>query len=195
MRFFADAIIALWVVWLVGWRATGWSNRGGVIEPPLGDRLAHGVPTVLGAILLMADPRWSPLTRHAWLPSGPWLPWFSLACVAAGLGFTVLARRTLGRYWSVMPTLKASHAIIRTGPYALVRHPIYTGLLLALFGTAAIENHLVGLVAFALLVAGFVIKAHQEERLLVAKFAADYEAYRAQVPALVPGARLGRRGS
>jgi protein-S-isoprenylcysteine O-methyltransferase Ste14 len=193
MSFPPAAIVVLWVSWIVGWRAIGWANRRGVIAQPVVDRLAYGVPTVLGALVLAGDPRWSPLTRHHWLPGGIWTGWFGLICVAVGLGFTVMARRALGRYWSVMPTLKASHAIIRSGPYAVVRHPIYTGLLVALFGTAAMENTLTALAGFAVLVLGFVVKARQEERLLVGRFGPAYQEYRAAVPALIPGVRPRHR--
>ncbi len=180
------SIAFLWIVWIVGWRAVGWSNRKGVIVQPIADRLAYGVPTVAGAMLLVANPRGAGLLQP-WRALSPTpLAWFGLACVLAGLLFTVWARRVLGQYWSVMPTLKASHAIIRTGPYALVRHPIYTGLLLALFGTAVMETTVAAATGFLLVLIGFVIKAGQEERLLTGHFGAPYAEYQAQVPALVP---------
>ncbi len=148
--------------------------------------MANGVPTIVGVVLLIADPRGPGVLRQVRLLPAVSLAWFGLACVVVGLAFTIQARRVLGQYWSVMPTLKASHAIIRTGPYALVRHPIYTGLLLALFGTAIMEATAAAAVGFVLVAAGFVIKAGQEERLLMGKFGAQYLEYRTAVPALVP---------
>ncbi len=80
--------------------------------------------------------------------AGPWL-WIGTALVAAGLGFAVAARAYLGRNWSGTVTLKQGHELIRTGPYRLVRHPIYTGMLLAFVGTAMARGRVRGLVALA----------------------------------------------
>lgn len=76
--------------------------------------------------------------------------------------------------------------MIRGGPYALTRHPIYTGLLLALAGTALARDSLAAVLGLALLVAGFVVKLRQEERLLLERFGRAYQTYRAEVPALIP---------
>lgn len=106
--------------------------------------------------------------------------------VACGLGFAAWARIHLGRFWSSTVTLKAEHALIRSGPYALVRHPIYTGLLLALAGTVLVRGTLAALLGFALLVLGVALKIRQEEQLLLAHFGTAYRDYQALVPALVP---------
>jgi protein-S-isoprenylcysteine O-methyltransferase Ste14 len=120
-------------------------------------------------------------------PAVPWLAWTSVALAVAGLGLTWWARVHLGRQWSVAVTLKADHTLVRTGPYAITRHPIYTGLLLPLAATALVFDTLSAWLGLALLAAGLVLKLRQEERLLSAHFGAAYRTYQSQVRALLPG--------
>ncbi len=97
----------------------------------------------------------------------------------------VWARRCLGSNWSSVVTLKEDHALIRTGPYAHVRHPIYTGLLLAIAGTAVAFGEWRDLLAFAFTLFGLIYKAEVEERPMHETFA-YYEPYRRESAALVP---------
>lgn len=118
-----------------------------------------------------------------------WLAWIVLAAVVGGLGFTAWARWHLGRFWSAAVTLKAEHSLIRTGPYALTRHPIYFGILLALAGTVVVHDDLAGLAGYSLMLLGVVLKVRQEERPLTQHFGAAYRDYQALVPALIPRLR------
>jgi len=98
---------------------------------------------------------------------------------------------TLGRNWSASVVLKHGQELISTGPYALVRHPIYTGLLVALTGTALYNGRwraLLGLACFAI---SFWLKARSEEDLLEGEFGEQYRSYRARTPMLIPSLRLG----
>jgi protein-S-isoprenylcysteine O-methyltransferase Ste14 len=104
-----------------------------------------------------------------------------------GLAFAVWARVHLGQYWSGSVTLKAGHRLIRTGPYALVRHPIYTGILLAVVGSALAVNEVRGWLAVAIVTATFVPKLRLEERWLTEEFGDEYRRYRREVKALIPG--------
>jgi protein-S-isoprenylcysteine O-methyltransferase Ste14 len=92
----------------------------------------------------------------------------------------------LGRLWSGSVTLKEEHVIVRTGPYGLTRHPIYTGLLLALIGTVLVRGTLGAVLGFFLIAIGIWVKVRQEEQLLISHFGDAYRAYRTAVPALVP---------
>ena len=104
-----------------------------------------------------------------------------------GLALTWWARMQLGRLWSSAITRKEEHRLVDTGPYAFVRHPIYTGLIIALLATAAIEATLVALLGALLIVLGLWVKARAEERFLLAELGPDaYESYRRRVPMLVP---------
>jgi protein-S-isoprenylcysteine O-methyltransferase Ste14 len=106
--------------------------------------------------------------------------------VAGGVIFSVWARVTLGRNWSAEVTFKQDHELIESGPYALVRHPIYTGLLLMAVGTATNYGQAIG---FALVVSvggAFWWKARQEERIMSRHFPDAYADYTSRVPAIIP---------
>jgi protein-S-isoprenylcysteine O-methyltransferase Ste14 len=101
--------------------------------------------------------------------------------------FAWWARLHLGRLWSSAITRKEDHRVIETGPYALVRHPIYTGLILAIFATAAAQATATSCLGAAFVAFGLWIKARVEERFLTAELGAEaYDTYRRRVPMLVP---------
>ncbi|HLH55245.1 MAG TPA: isoprenylcysteine carboxylmethyltransferase family protein [Verrucomicrobiae bacterium] len=107
-------------------------------------------------------------------------------CVALlGAGIAIWARASLGRNWSSRVTLKKDHELIETGPYRLVRHPIYSGLLLMIIGTAITTATQAGFVALSVCFCGFWIKLRQEERLL-SRNLAGYPEYMRRTKALVP---------
>lgn len=109
-----------------------------------------------------------------------------LAATAAGIGLTMWARYILGRNWSAMVTIKHDHRLIRIGPYAMIRHPIYSGLLLALLGTAFVVGEVRGFLAVAFAFVAWFIKSRAEERFLCEEFGEEYEAYRSKTYAFVP---------
>jgi len=110
------------------------------------------------------------------------------ALTLAGVLFAWWARIHLGRLWSGSITLKEGHRVIDTGPYKLVRHPIYTGLIAATYATAAAEATYTGIAAAVLITAALWLKARVEERFLAAELGQDaYAAYSRRVPMLVPG--------
>ena len=112
--------------------------------------------------------------------------WLGLLMVIAGLAFAVWARAHLGRNWSGTVTVKENHELVRSGPYGIVRHPIYTGLLLAILGTAIVVGEWRGLLALCFLTITFLLKLRREERFMEESFPDTYPSYRAQVPALIP---------
>ena len=104
-----------------------------------------------------------------------------------GLLLTWLARIHLGRLWSSAITRKERHRVVDTGPYAFVRHPIYTGIITAVVATAAIEATLAALVGAAFICSGLWLKARAEERFLMVELGTDdYRSYRRRVPMLIP---------
>ena len=104
-----------------------------------------------------------------------------------GLVLAVWARRCLGRHWSGEITIKVDHQLIRTGPYRLVRHPIYTAMLCLYLGTAIVSGELHALVGALLGIGAYLRKIRMEEANLVRAFGAEYEEYRQQTWAVVPG--------
>jgi len=113
------------------------------------------------------------------------------AVVLLGISFTWWARIHLGRFWSNAITRKEDHSIVDSGPYRLVRHPIYTGLLLAAAATAAVEGSGYALSGFVVLFVAFWLKARLEERFLRAELGAHaYDAYARRTAMLIPFARI-----
>ncbi len=104
----------------------------------------------------------------------------------AGSAFTVWARITLGRNWSPEVAFKQDQELIQTGPHAIVRHPIYTGLLIMALATAINYGRASGFAVFALLCVGAWLKSRQEERLMADHFPDAYPLYKHRVPALIP---------
>ena len=175
------ATMLLWLVWVVSWWAAAyWSDRA-VKGPGLKPQLAHNLLTIAGALLLFAFNSTDTALRlpYAWR-------WATLGLAAAGFAFTWWARVTLGRFWARNVSRKEDHRVIDTGPYALVRHPIYTGIILATIATALLKATLIAWAGVAMMTLGWYVKARLEERFLHAELGAAYDAYQARVPMLVP---------
>ncbi len=109
-----------------------------------------------------------------------------LALAIAGVAFACWARHTLGRNWSAAAQLKYEHELIQSGPYRLVRHPIYTGLLLAFLGTALMLGEWRAIVAFSIILISLLHKYRVEERMMHMHFGSRYLEYAARTKALVP---------
>jgi protein-S-isoprenylcysteine O-methyltransferase Ste14 len=128
---------------------------------------------------------------HVSAQSGLWPATLTVGVVSdcivlAGVAFTVWARVTLGRNWSAEVTFKADHELIQSGPYALVRHPIYTGLILMALGTAINYGRAVGFALFIAMCGGLWWKARQEEGIMSRHFPGAYADYKKRVRAIVP---------
>ena len=106
--------------------------------------------------------------------------------VVVGIAFAIFARFALGGNWSGSVTVKQDHTLIRRGPYSIVRHPIYTGLILAFLGVAVIVGQLRGLLGVAVLFLSFWLKSRVEERFMQEQFGAEYRTYQHQVKGLIP---------
>jgi protein-S-isoprenylcysteine O-methyltransferase Ste14 len=116
----------------------------------------------------------------------PWISWLGVSAVLIGTGLAIWARSSLGGNWSGTAALKEGHILTRSGPYRFVRHPIYTGILAAVLGTALANGSLLALFAVPLCTLSYWLKIHSEERLLLTRFGSDYLQYRQRVKALVP---------
>ena len=126
-----------------------------------------------------------PLSRRIFEPSQVTAA-VGLVVTAVGLVFAVVARLYIGTNWSALIQVKEGHELIQTGPYAVVRHPIYSGLMLATLGTAIAYGELSGFLGFVMVVAAWGYKARLEESAMLGQFGTQYEAYRARVKGLVP---------
>ncbi len=170
---------ALWVVWGVRTKPTQ-------MRESVSSRLSYTVLTVAAFYLMVAANVPQPWLGIWLFPANRWIGAVGIAVTAVGLGFAVWARSYLGGNWSGAVTVKVGHQLIRSGPYRWVRHPIYSGLIVAMVGTALERRQVRGLVAVALLYAGFKIKSKIEERTMSGAFGAEYQEYSRNTGAIVP---------
>ncbi len=174
----------LWAAWMLAWCLLALYARKGTRLEGLQSRLLHF--SIIGcAVTLLSVPQTGTLSWRM-LPAGQGTFLTGAALALAGLGFAIWARVHLGRYWSGALTLKQGHRLIRTGPYALVRHPIYTGVITAIAGTAVTLGELRGALAVVLVTTAYVRKIVIEERALFREFGLEHARYRERVKALVP---------
>lgn len=178
-------ITTCWIIFVLVWLVAAFRTKRTVEKQNLLSALAHRIPVGLGWWLLVFPRFRSPMTWQI-IPRTAFFQITGAAVCIYGLIFTLWARRTLAGNWSSDVTFKRDHELIRTGPYRLVRHPIYTGLLVMCLGTAIIIGQFRGALALLLVGVGFWIKLKQEERLLVRHFPDTYPVYQREVKALVP---------
>jgi len=178
--------IAIGVFWGILWVAGAAAGRRAARVQSGGSRLVHLVLMAAAFWLLFRKtPQLGPLDWHI-VPDTPAFQYAGLIITCAGLAFTAWARAILGRNWSAVVTIKQDHRLIRSGPYRWVRHPIYSGLLLAMLGTAIYIGQLRGFAGIGLGLAGFWMKSQLEETFLIEQFGPEYIEYKNEVKALIP---------
>jgi protein-S-isoprenylcysteine O-methyltransferase Ste14 len=182
----AGLIGGLWLLWALYWLLAAQSVKPVRQREPLTSRLTFVVPMLLGAMLLLAGHGRLEWLQTRWIGGGWTRYGIAVALVVAGLSFSVWARRTLGGNWSGTVTVKVDHELVQTGPYRWIRHPIYTGLLLAVFGSGLAAGRVYGMAASALIALALVWKLRVEERWMAAEFGERYEQYRRASWALIP---------
>jgi protein-S-isoprenylcysteine O-methyltransferase Ste14 len=124
------------------------------------------------------------LARSLFVPP-PFLGWFGAALAVLGVAFAIWARLHLGRNWSPAPAMKEGHELVTSGPYAFVRHPIYTGILCAVLG-ATLSGSLIGAGLLGLVSVVFASRIVREERIMLELFPNTYPAYQARTKRLIP---------
>ena len=180
-----------WYVFAAYWAITALRVKPTKAREKSVDRLITVVVVVAAYELLFA--RWlriGPLGLR-FVPQELWIAYPGIALTCVGTGISIWARHCLGEYWSARVTLKEGHQLIRSGPYAFVRHPIYTGMLVGCIGTALVVGEWRGILAVMLLLAAHSRKAMREERMLTQEFGEQYAAYRQSTGFLLP--RVGGR--
>jgi protein-S-isoprenylcysteine O-methyltransferase Ste14 len=168
--------VAFWIYWLarsVGVKAgqTRWTRFAGV-----------RVAVILLVLLLL---RVKAFKGHAAVTADPWLQGIGLALFVLGLALAIWARVYLGRNWGMPMSQKEDPELVTSGPYSKIRHPIYTGIILAMIGTT-IAVSIYWLIAVLLIGAYFLYSAIVEERTMTRAFPDSYPGYKASTKMLIP---------
>ncbi|HET9741691.1 MAG TPA: isoprenylcysteine carboxylmethyltransferase family protein [Terriglobales bacterium] len=175
-----------WLALAGFWLVTSFAAKTPVRRQPGISRMIHLLFMVAAfGLLFRPDMRVGPLGWRV-LPVSPAIAYPGVALTIAGAAFAFWARAMLGGNWSASVTVKENHSLVRSGPYRLVRHPIYTGCLIAMLGTAMVFGELGCFIALAIAIVAFWLKTRTEEDFMTAQFGEDYIRYRSQVRRLVP---------
>lgn len=159
-----------WWAFLIIWVVTAIRTKRTRIAESFLDQLTYRVITVIGGLLIFDSGIRGGVLATPIIPWTPLLYDIGVALTALGILFACWARFHLGRNWSGNVTIKTDHELIRTGPYARIRHPIYTGILLAIFGTGMATDAWRCVIGFAFVLLGFWLKARREETVLEKEF-------------------------
>jgi protein-S-isoprenylcysteine O-methyltransferase Ste14 len=178
-------INALWLLFAVYWLASSFKRKKTKQRESWSQRFRYMLPLVIGFYLFQ------PRAHYGWLgarfvPESDAAGWIGVALTAAGVAVAIWARWHLGTNWSGVVTLKEGHELIRSGPYRNIRHPIYTGILLALLGTACALGEARGLLAVAIVWLSFYTKARREESFLTQEFGHRFAEHRSHTGMFLP---------
>jgi protein-S-isoprenylcysteine O-methyltransferase Ste14 len=184
--FYKSFFPAVWITFLIYWQIKAANTKKTRRLEPAVSRILRALTVIVAIVLLSTT--WIPLPwlyRRLWRP-GLWPFWLGAALTVGGLLFAVWAREHLGRNWSSSVSIKQDHELITTGPYAVVRHPIYTGILGGFLGLAIAVSEVRGFVVFVLMFLGFWAKLSMEEQWMHSQFGETYAQYVRRSAALVP---------
>ncbi len=183
--FFVSLFVLMWGGWLAIWNVMAYRAKAVAQSESPASRLTHIVPLLLAAYLLVAHVP-VPLLNERFVPLALWSAVLGAALTFAGLAFAIWARFVIAGNWSSYVEVKQDHELIVAGPYRWVRHPIYTGLLLAFAGSALAVGEWRGVLAVAIVAASFWRKLRLEETVMRRQFGEAYARYAERVPALIP---------
>lgn len=167
-----------WAIFGLYWLGSAFHRKTTKKRETYFQRLLYTIPLLFAFYFLFR-----PEAHYGWLgarfvPEGGAWEWIGVGLAAAGVAVAIWARWHLGSNWSGVVTLKEGHELIRTGPYRAVRHPIYTGILIGLFGTLITVGEIRGLIALLIAWLSFYIKARREESFLAQEFGPAFAEHR-----------------
>jgi protein-S-isoprenylcysteine O-methyltransferase Ste14 len=165
--------VLFWVYWLISAAGAKEGSRTRRTRPP-------GLLIVVLGFVLLRIFRAGSLAVH-----DPILQALGAVLFVAGLGLAVWARIYLGRNWGMPMTQKDEPELVTSGPYHFVRHPIYSGILLAMLGTSLATN-IYWLIAFGVMGFYFIYSAKVEEKILTSSFPTTYPGYKTKSKMLIP---------
>jgi protein-S-isoprenylcysteine O-methyltransferase Ste14 len=185
----APLLLALkitWAVFIAVWIIGAFTAKRTIRRRSLRSRVGMVAIGLAEYYLLFWVAEYFRFAHWRFLPDLKLYAWIGLLMTMAGVAFAIWARLTLGRNWSGTVTIKQDHELIRTGPYALVRHPIYTGITLAVLGTAIFDGRVRSAILILVMLSVLIHKMRMEEQFMNEQFGSEYTRYRQRTKALVP---------
>jgi len=175
----------LWLAFLLYWYAMALMAKRAKQKENYASRLFRILVLLVAFQFLFGDLDLGPLDRR-FLPASFPVAVAGAVLTVLGMALAIWARQYLGGNWSGIVTLKKDHELIRTGPYARIRHPIYTGFQLALTGTALVIGQWRAIVALAIVLAAHFFKARKEEEWLAREFGPAFDEHRSRTGMFLP---------
>lgn len=176
----------IWIVFLLYWIISARKLKAIKRREPFHERVLYMLPMMLSYVLLFNDQLTFTALGRRFVPLDPRIGVSGVVVTALGVAFAIWARLHLGENWSATVTVKTGHELIESGPYRAVRHPIYTGMLVATAGSALALGQARGLLALVVISVGFYFKARKEERYMFSEFGEKYQAYSRRTGMLLP---------
>jgi protein-S-isoprenylcysteine O-methyltransferase Ste14 len=180
-----------WMAFVLYWTISALNTKPTEKRESFAARCGIMFLEVVGFVFLFKDSASTGFLGQRVIPRSFGIDVIAVALTWAGIALAIWARWHLGQYWSGRITIKEDHKLIRTGPYARLRHPIYSGLDLAAIGSALAIGRWRCVVGVCVVVGGFWIKAKREEAMLGRKFGSDFEEHRRRTGFLLPNFRRG----
>lgn len=187
-----DLLRYIWSVFGIYWIAAGVKGKSAQTHEAHWYRFLRLSILALVFLLLFWGRTAAGFLGAQFLPDLPVIAYVGFASTLVGLSVALWARIHLGQYWSDKVVLKVDHQLIRTGPYAYMRHPIYSGVLLGVLGTAMVLGQWRGLLAFVILLINYSIKAKKEEQILSGRFSNEFREHESRAGFLFPRFRPRR---
>ena len=184
--FYKSFFPVVWILFVLYWRIKAAETKTTQRIEAAGSRILRSFICLIAIVLLLTTRIPLPWLYFQLWPVGLWPFWLGAAVTITGLLFAVWAREHLGSNWSRSVTIKQDHELITTGPYAVVRHPIYTGILIGFLGMAIAISQVRGFIAFVLVFLALWLKLRMEEQWMRSQFGETYATYARQTAALVP---------
>jgi protein-S-isoprenylcysteine O-methyltransferase Ste14 len=180
------ALFWLWAIWYATWLiSVFWAGKS-TARPNLRQHGPYQLVTMIGIVLLFGMPAWWPSAPHLWIANEP-VGWVLFALTVLCFAFCWWARLTMGRLWNGFVGRTEDHRVVDSGPFAIVRHPIYTAIIAAAFLLAIEVGTVPALAGAAMFALAFWMKARLEEGFLRTELGPDaYDSYSRRVPMLVP---------
>ena len=175
-----------WYAFFMVWAVAALKLKPDKVAEPLAARLFDATYIGCAVLLLFSESLQLGPLRQRFLPASNWLGWLGVAFTYLGAAVAIWARLSLGDNWSSRVNLKVGHQLVRSGPYAYVRDPVYSGFLLAVVGIALEIGEWRGLLAIFLIAVANSLKARREEQFMVAEFGDRYVQYRRETGFLLP---------